>query len=233
MQYKVKHLAVIMDGNGRWAKQRGLPRIEGHRKGAEAARLLIQNSHNFGITYLTLYAFSAENWNRPKQEVSDLLGLLGLYLKQELSSLHNNGVRIKVIGDLSLLEPSLQRQIHDAVNITCDNKGLTLCVAFSYGGRAEILRACKALIQKSSNHNLEMSELEFRQYLYDPEMPDVDLLIRTSGERRISNFLLWYIAYAELYFTDILWPDFSTIDLQNALEDFNLRTRNFGFARTE
>lgn len=258
MQHAIKHLAVIMDGNGRWAKARGLPKIEGHRKGAIAAKLLVQNAIKLGIEYLSLYTFSSENWRRPACEVSDLLGLLGFYLKQELSNLHKQGVRIKVIGDLAPLEKDLKAQILHAVELTKSNTKITLCLAFSYGGRLEIVNACRRIIECHPRADgdpeiitldsrlrgddrvvcvddivREDDELTFKQYLYDPEMPDVDLLIRTSGERRISNFLLWHIAYAELYFIDTLWPDFGIDDLSKAIEDFNARQRNFGGAREE
>ena len=225
----VKHLAVIMDGNGRWAAKHNLPKVEGHRKGAEAAKLLVQNAVKFGIEYLTLYTFSSENWNRPKLEVSDLLGLLGFYLKQELLNLHNNNIRIKVIGDLSPIAPDLRNQIKNAIETTRNNTKLTLCLAFSYGGRLEIINACNTIAHQSKSN--VTTESEFGQYLYDSEMPDVDLLIRTSGDKRISNFLLWHIAYAELYFIDTLWPDFGEQDLSDAIQDFAARKRNFGFTR--
>jgi undecaprenyl diphosphate synthase len=254
MQQAIKHLAVIMDGNGRWAKARFLPKIEGHRRGVEAAKLLVQNAIKLGIEYLSLYTFSSENWRRPEGEVSDLLKLLGFYLKQELSNLHKQGVRIKVIGDLAPLEQELKRQISNAIELTKSNTRITLCLAFSYGGRMEIIGACKRIIDKERSlrgefdeaiqvfHSgsprfarddgvSENDETIFKQYLYDPEMPDVDLLIRTSGEKRISNFLLWHIAYAELYFTDVLWPDFGVDDLSKAVEDFASRKRNFGGVR--
>lgn len=228
IQHKIKHLAVIMDGNGRWAKQRHLPRIEGHRNGANAAKKLIENAIKHDIEYLTLYAFSSENWQRPQEEVQDLFNLLGFYIKNEIHNLHKNNIRIKFIGALDLLEPNLQKDIENAVSLTKQNNKITLCIAFSYGSRDEILNACKTIINEVLNNNLDIATLDLKDYLYDPEMPDVDLLIRTSGEQRISNFLLWQIAYAELYFTDVLWPDFGEIDLQKALDDFSKRKRTFG-----
>lgn len=228
MTHKIKHLAVVMDGNSRWAKQRHLPKIEGHRNGAKAAKLLIENAIKYDVEYLTLYAFSSENWKRPKEEIKDLFSLFGLYIKNEIDNLHKHNVRVKVIGALDAVEQSLQHDIQNAVELTKQNNRMTLCIAFSYGSRDEILNACKTILNDKANHSVELSTSDFSKYLYDPEMPDVDLLIRTSGEKRISNFLLWHIAYAELYFTDVLWPDFNTKDLQEAVDDFNKRNRSFG-----
>ncbi len=223
-----------MDGNGRWAKHHGLPKIEGHRRGAEAAKTIVKHAAKLGVEYLTLYAFSLENWRRPKEEVSNLLGLLGFYLKQELSNLHSNGVRIKVIGDLGPLALELQKQIENAIELTKNNQKITLCLAFSYGGRSEIVNAVAKICAESQESEFIIpDEKEFAKYLYDADMPDVDLLIRTSGERRISNFLLWHIAYAELYFVDTLWPDFGEVDLMKAIEDFAIRKRTFGMTRWE
>lgn len=223
---KVNHLAIIMDGNARWALEKGLPKSEGHRAGANRAKKLLPDFIALNIPYVTLYTFSSENWRRSKTEVTFLLKLLRDYLKNETASLHKNGVKIKIIGRLDLLDTALQKQIHDAIELTKHNNNkITLCLAFSYGGRAEIVDACQKIINSGKT---EISENEFANYLYDPEMPDVDLLIRTSGVCRISNFLLWQAAYAELYFLPKYWPDFDTQDILDALNDYSRRKRNFG-----
>ncbi|WP_341757849.1 polyprenyl diphosphate synthase [Candidatus Tisiphia endosymbiont of Ditula angustiorana] len=223
---KVNHLAIIMDGNARWALEKGLPKSEGHRAGADRVKKLLPNFIELNIPYVTLYTFSSENWRRSKTEVTFLLKLLRYYLKNETASLHKNGVKIKIIGRLDLLDTTLQKQIHDAIELTKHNNNkITLCFAFSYGGRAEIVDACQKIINSGKT---EISENEFANYLYDPEMPDVDLLIRTSGVCRISNFLLWQAAYAELYFLPKYWPDFDKQDILEALNDYSRRKRNFG-----
>lgn len=225
MKHNIKHLAFIMDGNARWAKKNNLSATLGHKQGAEAAKNILKASCKYEIPYLTLYAFSSENWQRPQKEVSFLMELLKEYLVNQIEELNKNGIKLLVIGDLSKLGISLQHQINDLVKNTQHNDKMTLCIAFSYGSRAEIINACSNLI-KSGIQNI--TEDIFKKYLYDPNMPDVDLVIRTSGEHRISNFLLWQLAYAELYFTDKLWPEFEETDLLDALNDFCLRKRNFG-----
>ncbi len=225
MENKLEHLAIIMDGNARWAKQHGQTKAQGHQKGAEAAKSLIQHAAELEIKYLTLYAFSSENWNRPASEISVLLDLLSHYVKREIKTLTQHQVRLKIIGDLSKLSTNLQKKINDTIEATKHHSKITITIAFSYGSRNEILSAC----QKAMDSGIKTTtENDFKQFLYDPEMPDVDLLIRTSGVYRISNFLLWQAAYAELYFTDKFWPDFNKEDLEQALKDYTKRTRNFG-----
>jgi undecaprenyl diphosphate synthase len=226
----IKHLAVIMDGNGRWATERNLPKVEGHRQGAEVARKLVKAAAERGIEYLTLYAFSSENWLRPVEEVSDILGLLTLYLGKEIASLHESGVRLKVIGNLSKLDNKIKKSIEDAVMLTRNNKIMTLCIAFGYGAREELVHSVKNIVASGVKPE-DVTEQMLITNMYDPEMPDVDLMIRTSGEQRVSNFLLWQIAYAELYFTPKYWPSFDVADLELAIEDFKKRQRNFGYAR--
>lgn len=222
---KVNHLAIIMDGNARWTLGKDLPKFEGHRVGADKVKKLLANFIELNIPYVTLYTFSSENWRRSKTEVTFLLKLLRYYLKNETAALHKNGVKIKIIGKLGLLDSVLQKQIHDAMELTKHNNKITLCLAFSYGGRAEIVDACQKIIDSGKTN---ISEHEFINYLYDPEMPDVDLLIRTGGVYRISNLLLWQIAYAELYFLPKYWPDFDKQDLLEALDDYSKRKRTFG-----
>lgn len=229
---KIKHLAVIMDGNGRWAKERSLPKVEGHRKGAEAALALVKASVERGIDYLTLYAFSSENWLRPVEEVSDILGLLSLYLSKEMASLNENNIRLKVVGNLSKLDPKIVKSIDDAVDLTRNNNAMTLCIAFGYGAREELLHSVKNIVNSGVKAK-DITQRMITEHMYDPEMPDVDLMIRTSGECRVSNFLLWQIAYAELYFPNKYWPDFDKEDLDLAIEDFKKRKRNFGYAREQ
>lgn len=226
-----QHIAVIMDGNGRWAKARGLPRIAGHRKGAEAVRKIVENASKLGVDYLTLYSFSSENWKRPIEEVTGLMGLLRRYLKSEIAELHGKDVRFKVIGNRARLDKDIVRLIEDAESMTERNTGLTLVLALSYGGRQEIAEAVRN-IAKSTELGLIKSEAVdedvFAAYLNTAGIPDPDLLIRTSGEKRISNFLLWQLAYAELYFTDKFWPEFDESDLVEAIEEFQKRDRRFG-----
>lgn len=223
--HNVKHLAIIMDGNARWALNQGLTKSAGHKIGAELIKNLVPNFIELNIPYVTLYSFSSENWQRPTIEVAFLLKLLSFYLKKELSALHKNGVKIKIIGKLELLNSTLQQQITQAIELTKNNDKLTLCIAFSYGSRGEIVNACQKIINSGKK---EIDENDFKNYLYDPEMPDVDLLIRTSGVLRISNFLLWQAAYAELYFSPKNWPDFTKNDIIEALEDYSMRKRSFG-----
>ncbi|MCZ6886742.1 MAG: polyprenyl diphosphate synthase [Rickettsia endosymbiont of Ixodes persulcatus] len=221
----IKHLAIIMDGNARWAGQNNLPKSEGHRAGANKIHELLPEFINFGIPYITLYTFSSENWQRSSTEVDFLIKLLGIYLKTELNNLHKNGVKIKVIGRLNLLNSSLQKQINNAIELTKNNNKITLCIAFSYGSRQEIVDACTKIIASGKK---EVTESDLQDALYDPEMPDVDLLIRPGGVYRISNFLLWQTAYAELYFSPKYWPDFNKDDIQGAINDYSKRKRTFG-----
>ena len=221
----IKHLAIIMDGNARWAKQHNLPKHEGHRIGANKIRELLPEFLKFGIPYITLYTFSSENWQRSATEVSFLIKLLSTYLKNELNNLHKNGVKIKVIGRLNLLSNSLQEQINNAIELTKNNNKITLCIAFSYGSRQEITDACQKIIASGKK---EIYEQDLQNAFYDSEMPDVDLLIRPGGVFRISNFLLWQAAYAELYFSPKYWPDFNKGDIIEAINDYLKRKRTFG-----
>ncbi len=224
-------VAIIMDGNGRWAKQRTLPRIEGHRHGAESVRAVVRAAGEVGIKYLTLYAFSVENWSRPKEEVDTLMKYLARYLKQEAAELHKNNVRLEVIGQIYRLPEPVQQQLARTIAHLSRNNGLTLVLALSYGGRTEIVEAIRAIATKVQQGDLdpaEITEQVISQHLYTKNIPDPDLLIRTSGEMRVSNFLLWQISYAELVVTPTLWPDFRKKDLFEALEEFTRRHRRFG-----
>ena len=223
-----RHVAVIMDGNGRWAKQRFLPRIAGHKRGAEAVRNTVRACGERGIEYLTLFAFSSENWRRPAEEVSFLMQLFVVALQQEVSKLHENGVRFKVIGDLSRFEPELVRLIQDAEHLTRDNRRLTLTVAANYGGRWDILQAAKRMLMEKPELASGFSESDLAPYLSLSYAPEPDLFIRTGGEQRISNFVLWQLAYTELYFTDLLWPDFDAAALDKAIASYRQRERRFG-----
>jgi undecaprenyl diphosphate synthase len=223
-----------MDGNGRWAKARGLPRIAGHKRGAEAVRRSVNGAAELGIEYLTLYGFSSENWKRPAAEVDDLMGLLRLYLINEVADLDRNGVRLRVIGQLSRLHPDIVRLIDEAERRTAGNRKLNLTVALSYGGRAEIADAARRIAEEVRAGRLEpaaVDETVFARHLLTSGIPDPDLLIRTSGEKRISNFLLWQCAYAELVFLDRLWPDFTRDDLEYAIREYHGRDRRYGAAR--
>ncbi len=221
------HVGVIMDGNGRWAKLRGLPRVEGHRKGAERTKELIKAAQEVGIDVLTLYAFSLENWQRPDDEVTTLMELLQLYLTRELKDLIMEGIRFRVIGDREKLPAVIQGIITEIEERTSANKGLILVIALSYGGRDEILRAVKKAITGGVRPE-EISEERFETLLDTSGLPAVDLIIRTSGEKRLSNFLLWQGAYAELYFTETLWPDFTREEFLCAIQDYQHRERRFG-----
>jgi undecaprenyl diphosphate synthase len=225
-----KHIAVIMDGNGRWAKRRHLPRIAGHRKGAEAARSTIETCARLGIEVLTLYAFSVENWRRPKTEVDFLMQLLREYIRREMPLLQKNGIRMRFIGRLRELSEGVQRDAREAMEETAGNKGMLLCVALNYGGRAEILDAVNAILDehKVGRAHGHMTETQLSKHLYTKGMPDPDLLIRTSGEMRVSNFLLWQIAYSEIFVTDTLWPDFTRSRLLESLVEFQKRERRYG-----
>ncbi len=220
-----KHVAIIMDGNGRWAKKKLMPRLFGHTNGVKTVKKIVEFARKLNVQVLTLYAFSTENWQRPEDEVSGLMKLLKLYLKQELDNMLRNDISLKVIGDISRLSPELQNDINDAVEKTKNNKALVLNIALNYGSRQEILRACKILIDKGIKNP---TEKDFADCLYTKDLPDPDLLIRTSGEKRISNFLLWQIAYSEIYVTDVLWPDFSEEEFIKAILDYQKRERRFG-----
>jgi undecaprenyl diphosphate synthase len=225
------HVAVIMDGNGRWAKQRHLPRVEGHRLGAESVRMLVRAAGELGIKYLTLYAFSIENWNRPKDEVDTLMKYLARYLKNEIGELNRNNVRLEAIGQIYRLPEFVQTQLRDSRAALAKNNGLTLILALSYGGRTEIIEAVRALARKVKAGTLdpeEINEQAVAQHLYTHNYPDPDLLIRTSGEMRVSNFLLWQISYTELVVTSTLWPDFRKPQFYQALEEYTRRHRRFG-----
>ncbi len=223
------HVAIIMDGNGRWAQLRGLPRLAGHREGVKRAREAVEFSYRNGIKYLTLFAFSTENWQRPREEVEGIIQLLREYLRKELPDLKENRVKLKVIGDLTPLPEEVRREIETAEEELKEGDRLTLIVAFSYGGRQEIIRAVKKIVSECKNGTVQnISEEYFRKFLFAPEIPDPDLLIRTGGEQRISNFLLFQIAYTELYFTKTLWPDFTSEEFKRAIEDYSRRERRFG-----
>jgi undecaprenyl diphosphate synthase len=226
-----RHVAIIMDGNGRWARERGLPRIEGHRAGAESVREIVRAAGEFGLEYLTLYAFSIENWNRPRAEVRALMHLLEFYLRQELPELDRNNVRLRAIGRLHELPGAAQRELQRCIGALNKNTGLTLVLALSYGGRAEIVDAVRAIGRELEAGRLDVADIDEKvisQRLYTRGMPDPDLLIRTSGEMRLSNFLLWQISYAEIHVTDTLWPDFRTAALREALQEYGRRHRRFG-----
>ena len=226
-----RHVAIIMDGNGRWAQARGLPRIAGHRRGADAVRRTVTAAGELGIEYLTLYGFSSENWRRPAAEVRELMRLLEYYLRAEVAELHERGVRLRVIGQRERLPREALRLIEHAERLTAGNTGLHLTVALSYGGRDEIAAAARRLAERARCGEITAEEIDedsFGRHLYTVDLPDPDLLIRTSGEKRISNFLLWQCAYAELLFVDTLWPDFSRLDLENAIREFHGRERRFG-----
>jgi undecaprenyl diphosphate synthase len=226
-----QHVAVIMDGNGRWAKQRGLPRVEGHRNGVESVRAIVRSAGEVGIKYLTLYAFSVENWNRPKDEVDTLMKYLARFLKNEIGELNRNNVRLDAVGQIWRLPDAVQQQLEKSKAALAKNTGLTLVLALSYGGRTEIIEAVRELAAKARNGTIDPAEINervFSEHLYTRHYPDPDLLIRTSGEMRVSNFLLWQISYAEFVVTPVLWPDFRKAQLYEALEEYARRHRRFG-----
>ena len=230
-----RHVAIIMDGNGRWARARGLPKVEGHRQGTEAVRTAIEAAIRNGVRYLTLYGFSSENWNRPRREVDDLMGLLRRYLRSEIAELHKNNIRLRVIGDRTQLSGDIVRLIEESEAQTAGNTKLDLILALSYGGRDEITAAAQRLGEKVQSGELApggITEDEFVKCLETADIPDPDLLIRTSGEKRISNFLLWQLAYAEFVFLDALWPEFTAEHFGQALSEFGLRDRRFGASGT-
>jgi len=222
-----RHIAIIMDGNGRWATQRGLSRLEGHRAGFKAIHDIVRYLSDLKIEYATFYAFSTENWNRPQEEVKGILRILGESIKREAADLHKNNVRVRWLGREEGLSPKLIKDIADAVKLTQSNTGLTLCLALNYGGRQEIIDAARRMADDKIPA-AEINDKVFESYLYTSGMPDVDLLIRTADELRISNFLLWQSAYAEFYFTPVLWPDFSREELDRAIEAYRGRKRRFG-----
>jgi undecaprenyl diphosphate synthase len=226
-----KHVAVIMDGNGRWAKQRGIDRVRGHRQGAEAVREIVRTSREIGIEWLTLYAFSEENWKRSKTEISALMHLLKRFLKSELQEMMENGIRLRTIGRTDKLPQNTRYLLDATIDQTAPNRDMTLTLALSYGGRQEIVDAVTKIAKEVHGGRInpdEISSQSFQNYLYAEDMPDPDLLIRTSGEYRISNFLLWQIAYSELYITRTYWPDFRKEEYLSAIQDFQKRERRFG-----
>lgn len=226
-----RHIAIIMDGNGRWAKKHTIGRIRGHEKGVQAVKTTVRACLEIGIKYLTLFAFSMENWNRPDEEVQALMSLLEKYLDKETKQLNKQGIRLEIIGDLDLLNPSLKAKVLQAREETKNNERMILNMALSYGGRDEIVNAVKKIIREIRENKINIENINkgfFSNYLYTAGMPDPDLLIRTSGEYRISNFLLWQMAYTELYFTNILWPDFTKEHLLKAIATYQKRERRFG-----
>ena len=227
------HTAIIMDGNGRWAEARGLPRTAGHKRGAESVKTAVESAIELGVEYLTLYGFSSENWRRPQEEINDLMGLLRYYLQSEVKYLQKNGVKLRVIGDRERLAPDIVELIEDGEGRTANNKNLTLIIALSYGGRMEIVVAARRLARRVAEGALgpeEIDEATFASNLFTAGIPDPDLLIRTSGEKRISNFLLWQLAYAEFVFVNTLWPDFSKQDFEDAIREYHGRERRYGTA---
>src|SRR5262245_49098414 len=225
------HIAIIMDGNGRWAARRNQPRVAGHRAGAEAVRATVESSARLGLPFLTLYAFSTENWKRPRLEVEALMGLLREFLRKEIRSLKKNNIRFQTIGREQGLEAAVRREIDYARRETDSNTGTVLTVALNYSGRSEIAQACSALMAEwvaSGRDPAELMECDIERHLFTSQLPDPDLLIRTSGEMRISNFLLWQIAYSEIYVTDVLWPDFRQTNLFEAIIEFQKRERRYG-----
>jgi undecaprenyl diphosphate synthase len=222
-----RHVAIIMDGNGRWARQRRLPRVAGHRAGVRAVRETVEVAARLGLEILTLYAFSRENWKRPSSEVGTLMALLREFLKKELNELVGNDIRLSVIGRMDDLEPAVRRDVEKALAATASNSGMELCIALSYGGRTEIVDACRSIMRSGLKPD-DLDPQMFAEHLYTAGRPDPDLLIRTSGELRVSNFLLWQIAYAEIWVTETLWPDFRRRQLFEALLEFQRRERRYG-----
>ncbi len=226
-----RHVAIIPDGNGRWAESRGLPRSVGHSRGTEVVREVVRAAHELGIKQLTLYAFSTENWARPRDEVEAIMGLLDHYISEESEELDANGIQVRAIGRLHVLKPRLQQAVRTLVTRTAGNDQMVLTFALSYSGRAEIVDAVRAIARRVESGGFDpeaIEEKDIREVLYAPDLPDPDLLIRTGAERRISNFLLWQIAYTELWITDALWPDFSKQDLVEAVVEYQQRERRFG-----
>ena len=230
---KLRHLAIIMDGNGRWATKRGLPRSMGHKKGAEVVKEITRTAGELGVEFLTLYAFSTENWNRSEDEVQTLMGLLRDYLKSDLKEVQKNNVRIRFIGEREMLDADIVQKMAEIESETLKNTGMTLCIALSYGSRQEIVNAVKKTAALVKEGDISLNDIDvklFSDMLYTKDIPDPDLVVRTSGEQRISNYLLWQIAYSEVYFTDVLWPDFNKKLLEDIIAEFNKRERRYGKA---
>jgi undecaprenyl diphosphate synthase len=226
-----RHVAIIMDGNGRWAATRGLPRAEGHRRGVEALRRTVRASGEMGIKILTIFSFSAENWSRPASEIGELMGLLRRFVRNDLAELHRNNIRVRVIGERNGLDPDIGRLLVEAEELTKNNDGLTLVVAFNYGARQEIVRAARRIAEAVERGETKAADIDldtFGRFLDAPDIPDPDLIIRTSGEQRLSNFLLWQAAYSELVFVPIYWPDFDRGALESAIREYQQRERRFG-----
>jgi undecaprenyl diphosphate synthase len=227
----LRHIAIIMDGNGRWAAERGLPRIEGHRHGIEALRRTVRAAGELGVEILTIYSFSAENWSRPASEITDLMGLLRRFIRNDLADLHKGNVRLRTIGERRNLEPDIRRLLEESEELTRNNTGLLLVVAFNYGGRQEIARAAEriaALVKAGAMQPQDVTADAIARHLDAADLPDPDLVIRTSGEQRLSNFLLWQSAYSELVFVPVYWPEFDRPALENAIAEFRRRDRRFG-----
>ena len=226
-----KHTAIIMDGNGRWAEQKGMSRIFGHQNGVAAVKKIVEAANKFNIKYLTLFTFSIENWDRPQSEVDTLMSLLVQTLKDEFEDIFRNNIKLNAIGELDTLPDNVRDELYSIIQSTKNNSGMTLTLALSYGGKQEIFKAVKEISDKVKNDIISLDNFDdslINDHLYTKDLPNVDLLIRTSGEQRISNFLLWQIAYAELYFTDIYWPDFTEEDLEKAIVEYQNRERRFG-----
>ncbi len=228
---KLKHLAIIMDGNRRWARKRGLPAAAGHRKGAEVLEQICRDANELGVKYLTLYAFSTENWQRDPDEVATLMGLLREYLKNDLQEIQKNNVRIIFIGERGMLDKDIADSMLRIENQTAANSGLTLCLAVSYGSRQEILNAVRRTAKLVRADEIKLEDIDerlFSNLLYTKDIPDPDMVVRTSGEQRVSNYLLWQLAYAEFYFSEVLWPDFNRAELEKIIANFNARERRYG-----
>ncbi len=226
-----RHVAIIMDGNGRWAAARGLPRVEGHRRGVEALRKTVRAANELGISILTIFSFSSENWSRPPSEIRDLLGLLRRFIRNDLVDLHKNNIRVRVIGERDDLDPDIRGLLREAEDLTRGNDGFTLVVAFNYGARQEIARAARRLVTEVAEGRLAASDITpelLSRHLDAPDIPDPDVIIRTSGEQRLSNFLLWQSAYSELVFVPVNWPDFDRAALEGAIAEYRRRERRFG-----
>ncbi len=228
---KIRHVAIIMDGNGRWAKQRGLDHIEGHKEGSEAVKRTLEAAKEFGLEYLTLYAFSTENWKRSEKEVTALMELLSSFIDEYIEEVMKHEIRIRAIGRLYQLPEKTRKKLEWAIEQTAENFGGTVVLALSYGGRAEIVDAVKNIAHDAIDGKIlpdKIDEKSFQQYLYAPDIPDPDLMIRTSGECRISNFLLWELSYSEIYISEVMWPDFNKEEFKKAIEDYSRRDRRFG-----
>lgn len=223
-----RHIAIIMDGNGRWAKQRFMPRVMGHKRGVEALRKVVRASRDLGVEYLTVFAFSSENWRRPEEEVSFLMSLFMKALEREVSKMHENNIRLRIIGDRSRFNDPLKQAMHDAEVLTANNNGLTLTIAANYGGRWDMMNAVKSMLKEHPELAQSFTEADLQPYLSMSDAPEPDLFIRTGGEQRVSNFMLWQLAYTELYFTDTLWPVFDGKELKKAIHSYRNRERRFG-----